>query len=159
MIRSGTRTRSGSTTLHAEGLCRREPAPVCASETLRPHAFREPCWKPARPASACSTSPGAAASRSEEDRRHGRGLAPADRAARLHRPGGAGASTHLSCNAPNAMIREWVRAFYTGWYTEIAEGLPVVAAGEISVSQSPGHGVSLLPDLSRRRDFSSRVSS
>ena len=70
-----------------------------------------------------------------------------------------GASCHLSLHAPNALVQESVRAFYTGWYREIAEGLPVVAAGEISVSQSPGHGVSLLPDLSRRRDFSSRVSS
>ena len=27
------------------------------------------------------------------------------------------ASTHLSINAPNALIQETVRAYYTGWYT------------------------------------------
>ena len=68
-----------------------------------------------------------------------------------------GASCHLSLHAPNALIQESVRAFYTGWYTEIAEGLPIVSKGEISVSEENGHGVQLRPDLKQRPDYSSRV--
>ena len=69
-----------------------------------------------------------------------------------------GASCHLSLHLPNALVQESVRAFYTGWYREIADGLPNVAAGEITVADRPGHGISLLPTLSERSDFSSRVS-
>ena len=32
------------------------------------------------------------------------------------------ASTHLSINAPNALIQETVRAYYTGWYTRAGHG-------------------------------------
>jgi len=69
-----------------------------------------------------------------------------------------GASCHLSLHVPNALIQESVRAFNSGWYTEIAEGLPVVSKGEISVLGENGHGVKLRPDLNRRPDYSSRVS-
>ena len=31
------------------------------------------------------------------------------------------ASTHVSLHAPNALIQECVRAFFSGWYTELAE--------------------------------------
>ena len=33
------------------------------------------------------------------------------------------ASSHLSLNAPNALLQETVRAFYTGWYKEIVTAL------------------------------------
>ena len=52
------------------------------------------------------------------------------------------ASVHLSMNAPNALIQECVRAFYTGWYTELVTGLPVVEGGMVR----PGSG----PRLRRR---------
>jgi galactonate dehydratase len=68
------------------------------------------------------------------------------------------ASCHLSLHAPNALVQESVRAFYTGWYREISEGLPVVGRGHVSVGSEAGHGVRLLPDLSRRGDYSSRGS-
>lgn len=69
-----------------------------------------------------------------------------------------GTSCHLSLHVPNALIQESVRAFYTGWYTEIADGLPVVDRGMISVPNSAGHGLSLKADLDKRPDFSNRVS-
>jgi len=64
------------------------------------------------------------------------------------------ASVHLSLNAPNALIQETVRAFYTGWYTELVSGLPVVEDGQVRLASptAPGLGVELLPDLTRRPD-------
>ena len=59
------------------------------------------------------------------------------------------ASTHLSLNAPNALIQESVRAFYRGWYRDVVTALPPVARGEITVPPGPGLGLELLPDLDR----------
>ncbi len=66
------------------------------------------------------------------------------------------AGVHLALNAPNTLIQEVVRAFYTGWYTEVASGLPVVERGEVRPSDQPGHGVELLPEVSRRPDATVR---
>jgi L-alanine-DL-glutamate epimerase-like enolase superfamily enzyme len=68
------------------------------------------------------------------------------------------AGVHLSLNAPNALIQETVRAFYTGWYTELATGLPRVENGFVSLSGAPGHGVTLQPELGARPDASLRRS-
>jgi galactonate dehydratase len=62
------------------------------------------------------------------------------------------ASTHLSLHAPNALIQESVRAFYTGWYKELVTELPRVERGMISLNNKPGLGLELLPDLHRRKD-------
>ena len=63
------------------------------------------------------------------------------------------ASVHLSPNAPNALIQETVRAFYTGWYTELVTGLPVVAGGQVRLaSRASGLGIELLPGLTARPD-------
>jgi L-alanine-DL-glutamate epimerase-like enolase superfamily enzyme len=59
------------------------------------------------------------------------------------------ASTHLSLNAPNALIQESVRAFYRGWYRDVVTALPPVSRGEITVPPGPGLGLALLPDLER----------
>jgi len=67
------------------------------------------------------------------------------------------ASTHLSLHAPNALIQESVRAFYTGWYRELVTELPAVEAGMISLSDKPGLGLELLPDLHQRGDAIRRV--
>lgn len=61
-------------------------------------------------------------------------------------------SCHLSMHARNALIQESVRAFYTGWYRELAEGLPVVERGQIKLNESPGHGITLDPGLWSRKD-------
>ena len=69
------------------------------------------------------------------------------------------ASVHLSLNAPNALIQETVRAFFTGWYTELVSGLPVVEGGRVRLgSERPGLGVELLPGLTARKDATVRRS-
>jgi L-alanine-DL-glutamate epimerase-like enolase superfamily enzyme len=68
------------------------------------------------------------------------------------------ASTHLSLHAPNALIQESVRAFYSGWYKELVTELPKVERGMISLSDKPGLGLELLPDLHKRKDATVRVS-
>ena len=68
------------------------------------------------------------------------------------------ASTHLSLHAPNALIQESVRAFYTGWYKELVTELPKVENGMISLGDKPGLGLELLPDLHKRADATVRVS-
>jgi galactonate dehydratase len=62
------------------------------------------------------------------------------------------ASTHLSVNAPNALIQESVRAYYTGWYKELVTQLPVVENGQIRPPEGPGLGTELIPDLDKRPD-------
>jgi L-alanine-DL-glutamate epimerase-like enolase superfamily enzyme len=68
------------------------------------------------------------------------------------------ASTHLSLHAPNALVQESVRAFFTGWYKELVTELPVVENGMISLSSKPGLGLELLPDLHKRADAVVRIS-
>jgi L-alanine-DL-glutamate epimerase-like enolase superfamily enzyme len=60
------------------------------------------------------------------------------------------ASTHLSLNAPNAVVQESVRAFYRTWYHDLVTGVPEVKDGMISVDRQPGHGVMIHPDLDKR---------
>jgi len=63
------------------------------------------------------------------------------------------ASCHLSLHARNALIQESVRAFYTGWYTELVDALPVVSNGEVTIDLGrPGLGLELLPEIGRRSD-------
>ena len=67
------------------------------------------------------------------------------------------ASCHFSLHARNALIQESVRAFYTGWYTELVTELPPITEGEVTVNMKPGLGLDLLPDLDRRKDASVRT--
>ena len=69
------------------------------------------------------------------------------------------ASMHLSLNAPNALIQETVRAFYTGWYTELVTDLPIIENGFASLPAKPGLGTDLLPGLDQRPDAHVRVTS
>ncbi len=59
------------------------------------------------------------------------------------------ASTHLSLNAPNALVQESVRAFYRTWYRDLVTALPTVTNGMITVPPGPGLGMELNPDLDR----------
>jgi galactonate dehydratase len=68
------------------------------------------------------------------------------------------ASCHLSCNVPNALVQESVRAFYTGWYKELVTALPEVRDGTIAPPPGPGLGLDLLPDIANRPDASVRSS-
>jgi L-alanine-DL-glutamate epimerase-like enolase superfamily enzyme len=63
------------------------------------------------------------------------------------------ASCHFSLFAPNALIQESVRAFYTGWYTELVTALPKMANGQVSVDLArKGLGIELQPGIAARPD-------
>ena len=60
------------------------------------------------------------------------------------------ASLHLSLNAPNALIQETVRAFYSGWYADAVTEVPRIEKGFAYPSEKPGLGTALQPDLLKR---------
>jgi L-alanine-DL-glutamate epimerase-like enolase superfamily enzyme len=68
------------------------------------------------------------------------------------------ASTHLSLNAPNALVQESVRAFYKTWYRDIVTAVPPVANGRITVSEGAGLGLELAPDLEKKFTISRQLS-
>jgi L-alanine-DL-glutamate epimerase-like enolase superfamily enzyme len=69
------------------------------------------------------------------------------------------AGTNLSLNAPNAVLQETVRAYYTGWYRDIVTELPAVTAGSITAPGGPGLGTALRPGVTGRGDARVRVTS
>ena len=73
-------------------------------------------------------------------------------------PVGYTVSTHLSVSAPNAIIQESVRAFYTGWYRELVDAVPEMKDGMVRPPEGPGLGQELLPELWRRDDATVRRS-
>ena len=68
------------------------------------------------------------------------------------------ASTHLSLNAPNALVQESVRAYYRTWYRDLVTAVPEVTDGYITVPPGPGLGLDLLPDLDKRFTVATRTS-
>jgi galactonate dehydratase len=62
------------------------------------------------------------------------------------------ASCALSATLPNASYQECVRAYYSGWYTEIVADLPRVADGRVAPLDGPGLGLRLRDDLFSRPD-------
>ena len=69
------------------------------------------------------------------------------------------ASCHFSLFARNALIQESVRAFYTGWYTELVTALPQVSGGAVTVDLTkPGLGLTLQPGIENRPDAIRRSS-
>ncbi len=60
------------------------------------------------------------------------------------------ASTHLSLNAPNALVQESVRAFYKGWYPEVMTAVPPIKNGFVTVPPGPGLGCELRADIGER---------
>jgi galactonate dehydratase len=62
------------------------------------------------------------------------------------------ASVHLALNAPNTLVQESVRSFYSGWYKEIVTDLPQMKDGYIHPMNGRGLGTKLLPDLTKRPD-------
>jgi galactonate dehydratase len=67
------------------------------------------------------------------------------------------AAVHLSINAPNALVQESVRAFYTGWYRELVTEIPRVEDGWVYPLTGPGLGTELLPEVLERPDTTSRT--
>src|SRR5262249_46872750 len=68
------------------------------------------------------------------------------------------ASLHLSLNAPNALIQETVRAYYTTWYRDLVTELPRIEKGFAYPMTGPGLGTRLNPDVRKRPDASVQVS-
>ena len=68
------------------------------------------------------------------------------------------ASLHFSIHAPNALVQESVRAFYTGWYRELVTHVPQPAQGVFTKPPGPGLGAELLPGLWKRKDATVRLS-
>ncbi|MEO1494955.1 MAG: mandelate racemase/muconate lactonizing enzyme family protein [Pseudomonadota bacterium] len=66
------------------------------------------------------------------------------------------ACTALTLNAPNALVQESVRAFYSGWYTELAQNLPVVEDGFIHLPDGVGMITELKPEVWSRPDATVR---
>lgn len=67
------------------------------------------------------------------------------------------ASTHLSLNAPNALVQESVRAFYRTWYPRVVTAVPDVREGMITVPPGAGLGLDLHPDLDKQFTITRRV--
>jgi galactonate dehydratase len=57
------------------------------------------------------------------------------------------ASAHLVSNAPNALMQETVRAYYSGWYQDVVTEMPAISDGQISPPSGPGLGTKLRPGL------------
>ena len=68
------------------------------------------------------------------------------------------ASVHFSIHAPNALVQESVRAFYTGWYQELVTHVPRPVGGMLEQPPGPGIGCELLPEVWKRPDARVRVS-
>jgi L-alanine-DL-glutamate epimerase-like enolase superfamily enzyme len=68
------------------------------------------------------------------------------------------AAVHVSTNAPNALVQESVRAYYTGWYRELVTEVPRVEDGWIYPLTGPGLGTELLPEVAARADATVRFS-
>jgi len=66
------------------------------------------------------------------------------------------ASCALSATLPNANYQEAVRAYFTGWYTEIVADLPPVVAGRVSPLDGAGLGLKLREELFARPDATVR---
>ncbi|MBV9635940.1 MAG: mandelate racemase/muconate lactonizing enzyme family protein, partial [Methylobacteriaceae bacterium] len=68
------------------------------------------------------------------------------------------ASTHLSLNAPNALVQESVRAYHRTWYRDLVTALPKIENGLIDVPPGAGLGMELQPDIDKRFTATVRTS-
>jgi L-alanine-DL-glutamate epimerase-like enolase superfamily enzyme len=68
------------------------------------------------------------------------------------------ASSALSATLPNANYQECVRAYFSGWYTEVVDRLPRVENGQVFPLEGPGLGLKLKPEVFARPDATVRVS-
>jgi L-alanine-DL-glutamate epimerase-like enolase superfamily enzyme len=69
------------------------------------------------------------------------------------------ACAHLVMSQPNGLLQETVRAFLRTWYDELVVGLPAIEGGRMELSDRPGLGVRLRPDIDDRLDVVRRMSS
>ena len=72
-------------------------------------------------------------------------------------PATLAACAHLTASQPNGLIQETVRAFLRTWYAELVMGLPEMNGSTMIVSEKPGHGVEIRPELLASDIFLRRV--
>lgn len=61
-------------------------------------------------------------------------------------------STHMALSLKNVREQEIARGFYYNWYQEFVDHLPEIENGMITVSDRPGLGLDLVPDVFDRKD-------
>lgn len=61
-------------------------------------------------------------------------------------------ATQVSLASENTYVQEIARAFWHGWYPQMATGFPQLQAGVLEVDDTPGHGVELSPEFLDRED-------
>lgn len=61
-------------------------------------------------------------------------------------------STHMALSLKNVREQEIARGFYYNWYQEFVDHLPEIDSGMITVSNQPGLGLDLIPDIFDRGD-------
>ena len=62
------------------------------------------------------------------------------------------AGNHVVMNAPNGLVQEIVRSYYTTWYRDIVTDLPRIEGGMMRPLDGPGLGTRLQDDMLRRAD-------
>lgn len=67
-------------------------------------------------------------------------------------------ATEVSLASPNTAVQEVARAFWHGWYPQMASGYPQLIGGELHASDAPGHGCELTPDFLKSADTAVRQS-
>lgn len=67
-------------------------------------------------------------------------------------------AAHLALHAPNTMIVESVRAFYLGWYNDAVTDQIQIEDGMVTLSEAPGLGTRLRPEVLTRKDAHVEVS-
>ncbi len=68
------------------------------------------------------------------------------------------ASCALSATLPNVNYQEAVRAYFSGWYSEVVDQLPRVENGQVFPLEGPGLGLALKADVWERPDAVVRTS-
>lgn len=61
-------------------------------------------------------------------------------------------SAHMALSLKNVREQEIARGFYYNWYQEFVDHLPAIEHGMITVSNRPGLGLDLVPDIFDRKD-------
>ena len=67
------------------------------------------------------------------------------------------AGNHVVMNAPNGLIQEIVRSFYSSWYRDIVTELPPIEHGIMRPLTSPGLGTQLRAEFLKRPDIRVRT--
>ena len=68
------------------------------------------------------------------------------------------AATEVSLASPNTTVQEVARAFWHGWYPQMATGYPQLVGGKLHAGDAPGHGCELTPEFLHSADTTVRAS-